>query len=251
MTAVTAGRPTPAGPAPASPATRALPTGQGLGQGPGQGRRPALATPAALRVLLIGLVLLSLAWGAFGGWVASEHSSAASELVTVDEGLSLDAQQMYQAIADADATMTAALLASSQPTLTPLQRYQRDLSTASAALSRLRAGDAGPGADASLTARPVFGNLPNLIGQDFHEVTRTVWPHNYAEEVFGLLHRTLETGQPYVALETQGPRHRPGLREAEAWWPPSSAAPFDRHWPEHTRSALLPLPPRACPAPGS
>jgi hypothetical protein len=107
-------------------------------------------------------VLLSLAWGAFGGWVASEHSSAASELVTVDEGLSLDAQQMYQAIADADATITAALLASSQPSLTPLQRYQQDLAMAAADLSRLRAGDNGHGADASLTA--LSGGLAEYAG---------------------------------------------------------------------------------------
>ena len=31
----------------------------------------ALHTPATLRALLAGLVLLSLAWGAFGGWVAT------------------------------------------------------------------------------------------------------------------------------------------------------------------------------------
>jgi hypothetical protein len=124
--------------------------------------RAALATPAALRLLLAGLVLLSLAWGAFGGWVAAEHSSAAGALVNVDEPLSLDAQQMYQSLADADATITAALLASSQPGLQPLQRYQQDIATASADLSRLRAGDTGAGADASLTA--LSGGLSEYAG---------------------------------------------------------------------------------------
>jgi hypothetical protein len=124
--------------------------------------RPALATPSRLRVLLVALVLLSLVWGAVGGWVASDHSSAADQLVSTDERLSLDAQMMYQAIADADATMTAALLTSSQPARTPLQRYQQDMTTASAALSRLRAGDSGPGADASLTA--LSGGLTEYAG---------------------------------------------------------------------------------------
>ena len=70
----------------------------------GMARRHGLSTPDTLRALLAALVLLSLAWGAFGGWVAIVHSSAAQSLVSVDEPLSLDARQMYQAIADADAT---------------------------------------------------------------------------------------------------------------------------------------------------
>ena len=52
--------------------------------------------------------------------MASQHSSAAESLVTVNERLSLDARQMYQSIADADATITAAFLASSQPPLAQL-----------------------------------------------------------------------------------------------------------------------------------
>jgi hypothetical protein len=107
-------------------------------------------------------VLLSLAWGAFGGWVATQHSSAAGTVVTVDEPLSLDAQQMYQAIADADATITAAFLASSQPSLTPLQRYQQDIATASADLSRLRAGDSSQQAGPQLTA--LSAGLPVYAG---------------------------------------------------------------------------------------
>ena len=158
MTAVTAGH------RPGGHARPAGAAGQQASAGPARPRRdrPALATPARLRVLLAGLVLLSLAWGGFGGWVASVHSSAADQLVAADERLSLDAQMMYQAIADADATMTAALLTSSQPSLKPLQRYQRDMVTAATALSRLRAGDGGHGADASLTA--LSGGLPEYAG---------------------------------------------------------------------------------------
>ena len=85
-------------------------------------RRSAATTPATMRTLLAILVLLSLAWGAFGGWVASQHSSAAGSLVAVREPLSLDARQMYESIADADVTITATLLADSQPALPPLRR---------------------------------------------------------------------------------------------------------------------------------
>ena len=83
-------------------------------------------------------MVLSLAWGAVGGWVADEHSSAASAMVTVDEPLSLDAQQLYQNVADADVTATTMFLASSQPLLTSTQRYLGDLGAAEAELSDLR-----------------------------------------------------------------------------------------------------------------
>jgi hypothetical protein len=101
--------------------------------------RRALNTPTALRALLAGLVLLSLAWGAFGGWVATKHSSAADSLVSTDERLSLAAREMFQSIGDADATITAAFLASPTPPLTQLQRYESDLSTAHDDLSMLQA----------------------------------------------------------------------------------------------------------------
>jgi hypothetical protein len=129
----------------------------------GAARRPAATTPATMRALLAALVLLSLAWGAFGGWAASEHSSAASAVVAVDEPLSLDARQMYESIADADVTITAAFLASSRPPLAPLQRYQADIATASADLARLlRAGGGSQSLNAALAA--LAGGLPAYTG---------------------------------------------------------------------------------------
>ena len=59
----------------------------------------------------------------------------------MNERLSLDARHMYQSIADADATITAAFLASPTPPLSQLQRYEGDLSTAHADLSALQAAD--------------------------------------------------------------------------------------------------------------
>jgi hypothetical protein len=105
----------------------------------GRSRRVLVHTPGKLWALLTGLVALSLAWGALGGWVATQHSSAADSLVSVNEQLSLDARHMYQAIADADATITAAFLASDTPPLGQLQRYENDLSTAHSELSGLQA----------------------------------------------------------------------------------------------------------------
>jgi len=145
-------------PAPAAGrAARRAPAGPGRGTR-GIARRRGLSTPDTLRALLASLVLLILAWGAFGGWVATVHSSAAQSLVSVDEPLSLDARQMYQAIADADATITAAYLAGAQPPLDTLQRYQHDIATAATDLSRLRSGGDRQAANGALAA--LSGGLP-------------------------------------------------------------------------------------------
>ena len=119
--------------------------------GGGRGRPGrVLNSPTALRALLAGLVLLSLAWGAFGGWVADQHSSAADAVGTTDQRLSLEARQMYSSLADADATITAALLASRQPPLGQLQRYENDLATATTELPRLQAAPGNQATSAAL-----------------------------------------------------------------------------------------------------
>ena len=35
--------------------------------------------------------------------------------------------------------------------------------------------------DVNPTARPVFGDIPDLIGRDFGEIMRLLWPREYAE----------------------------------------------------------------------
>jgi hypothetical protein len=121
-------------------------------------RRRGATTPTTMRSLLAALILLSLAWGAFGGWVASVHSSAAGAVGAVDERLSQEARQMYQSIADADTTITAALLTSAQPPLAPLQRYRGDIATVAAEMPQLRAAGGSQEITAALAA--LSGGLP-------------------------------------------------------------------------------------------
>ena len=84
-------------------------------------------------------------------------------MMTVDEPLSLDAQQLYESIADADVTATTMFLASSQPSLPSLQVYQGDIATAAAELSTLRAaGGQNRVAVAALAA--LGGDLPLYSG---------------------------------------------------------------------------------------
>jgi hypothetical protein len=121
------------------------------------GRR-GITTPATMRSLLTALIALSLAWGALGGWVASVHASAASAIVAGDVQLNTDAGEMYQSIADADTTITAALLASSEPNLASLQHYQQDIARAAADMSRLRA--AGGNQEVTVALEALATGLP-------------------------------------------------------------------------------------------
>ena len=59
---------------------------------------------------------------------------------------------MYQSIADADATITAAFLASPTPPLRLLQRYELDLTTAHANLSELDAAEGNPALGGALAS---------------------------------------------------------------------------------------------------
>lgn len=105
----------------------------------GRARRVLVHTPGKLWALGAALVLLSVAWGVIGGLVATQHSSAADSVASGHEQLTLDSRDLYQSIADADATITAAFLASSTPTLPQLQRFERDITMAHTDLSGLQA----------------------------------------------------------------------------------------------------------------
>ncbi len=100
-------------------------------------------TPAKLRVLGVSLVLASLAWGALAAWTVSQHASAASDAVHVEEPLALAAQQMYEAVSDADLTATTTFLSGPQPPLASLQHYQSDIAQAAADLTRLKSAAGG------------------------------------------------------------------------------------------------------------
>jgi hypothetical protein len=128
-----------------------------IGRGIGLG-----TTPAKLRMLLVGLILLSLLWGAVAGWTVSGHASATSNVVTVSEPLSLDAQRIYGALSDADATEAAAFLSGGLEPLSLRHRYQADIEQAARELEAATAA-AGQSAAASRLATLAAG-LPVYTG---------------------------------------------------------------------------------------
>jgi hypothetical protein len=92
-------------------------------------------TPGRLRLRLLILVSLCLAWGALAGWVVSQRSSAASEVVSTSAAVSRDGQQIYRSLSDADASAATAFLAGGLEPQAIRHRYQSDITLAARRLS--------------------------------------------------------------------------------------------------------------------
>jgi hypothetical protein len=184
-------------------------------------------TPAALRLLIVGLAAASLAWGAVAAWTVSQHAAAAGDVVSVSEPLSADAQRMYQSLSDADVTVTTAFLSGPQESFAARQRYQADIANAATDLSALK--DAAPaggsqGLGASLaavsTGLPVYtgyvaeaqtdnslgfqltgGSFMQVASEEMHLTLLPAAAGIYARENAGLTTESARaTGSPWVAV---------------------------------------------------
>jgi hypothetical protein len=108
-------------------------------------------TPGRLRLFLVTLVILSLAWGVIAALIADQHASAAADVVAVSEPLSLDAEQIYQSLSDADATAAHAFLSGGLEPAADRQRYNADIAQAAI---RIQAASALVGSSAARTQVP-------------------------------------------------------------------------------------------------
>ena len=66
-------------------------------------------------------------------------------------------------------------------------------------------------------ARSVFGNSPGLIGRDFGEVMRILWPRHFADQLVARFRHTLETGEPYETSDASENRLDRQAREYYEW----------------------------------
>jgi len=144
---------------------------------------------------MLGLVVASIVWGAVGAWTVGQHASAASEVVTTSEPLSLAAQQMYQSLSDADVTATTAILAGPPETLSASLRFNADISNAAADLAHLRGGTAGSAqltADltAVSTALPVYAKYAQEA-LSWSSDGRPLTAGSYMEDASNVMHLTL------------------------------------------------------------
>jgi hypothetical protein len=213
---------------PASPAASGPP---GHRAAPPRGRLArqlsASTTPVRLRLLMVALLLASLAWGALSAWTVIQHASAAQDVVSTSEPLSLSAQQMYRSLADADVTATTAFLTGPNESLANRQRFAADIRQAGADLSNLR-GEATSGSNPHLlaslsaisTALPVYTQYVSqaqteyslgylLTGGSFMQVASEVMHLTllpaartaYAQENAGLTAASARaTGLPWIAV---------------------------------------------------
>jgi PAS domain S-box-containing protein len=67
------------------------------------------------------------------------------------------------------------------------------------------------------TARPVFGDIPDLIGRDLNEILHILWPKAYADELVERFRHTLSTGEPYETRERGERRLDRGVDEYYEW----------------------------------
>ncbi len=66
-------------------------------------------------------------------------------------------------------------------------------------------------------ARPVFGAIADLIGRDFAEILRILWPGDAANEIIGRFRHTLATGESYYAPAFTESRADLNQREFYDW----------------------------------
>jgi hypothetical protein len=118
-----------------------------------------------LRLLLTAVVLLSLAWGALTAFAVNQYSSAASSVVAVREPLSLDAQQIFRHLSDADNTAATAFLAGGLEPPAARQRYLADVQAAGTEIENATAQGGGTLGGASADLATLSEDLPVYAGE--------------------------------------------------------------------------------------
>jgi hypothetical protein len=130
---------------------------------PGRIRRRRLdlaTTPGRLWLVLIGLVALSLAWGALSAFTAVRYSSAASSVVNTREQLSLAAQQIYSRLSDADDAAATAFLTTGPEPAGTRQRYLADITVAGSTIESATAQVGGGTGTAAQDLAALATGLP-------------------------------------------------------------------------------------------
>jgi len=117
-------------------------------------------TPARLSAMMLVLAAVGLAAGIVSVVDVVQRSSTVNRVTTVSGPLTVQAQQLYRALSDADATAASAFLADGQEPAALRQRYEGDIASATAALSAATAADRDQPTVARIAAQlPVYTGL--------------------------------------------------------------------------------------------
>lgn len=66
-------------------------------------------------------------------------------------------------------------------------------------------------------AQPLFAKVRPLIGRNFSEILRILWPRQVASRIMVHFRHTLETGEPYQSIDFTERRHDTGQEEIYEW----------------------------------
>ncbi|HEY2672353.1 MAG TPA: hypothetical protein VGJ07_18530 [Rugosimonospora sp.] len=154
--------PTRSAPASSAP-TRSAPTRTPAGRSASLATRLTArtgSTPGRLTVLMLALAALAIAAGLAAVIGVMQRSSEVDSIINRSGPLTLDSQELYRSLSDADAVAASAFLSNGQEPAALRQRYESDLAAASAALTSATAGDPGQSAVQEISAQlPVYAGL--------------------------------------------------------------------------------------------
>jgi hypothetical protein len=150
-------------------------------------------TPGRLSLIMAGLVLLGLVAGGAGVVSVRERADLVKRVTATSGPLAVAAQDLYRALSDADATAASAFLSGGLEPAAQRSRYEADVATASAALTRV-AGGVTEGAGVAAVGR-IAAQFPVYTG--LVETARTLNRQGrplgaaYLREASGLMRQTL------------------------------------------------------------
>ncbi|OAH15277.1 hypothetical protein STSP_13850 [Streptomyces jeddahensis] len=143
--------PAPAGPSGSPPAVPARRTA--WAEGVDRLRTAATTEPGRLRIIGAVLALLVVAFGAVTTWEMSERSAAADDVLHRSQPLSRDAADIYRSLADANTAASSGFLAGGQEPAGVVERYERDIRTASEKLATAATNSGSDPASAAAVAK--------------------------------------------------------------------------------------------------
>ena len=79
-------------------------------------------------------------------------------------------------------------------------------------------------------AQPVFSKVHPLIGRDFSEALRIIWPKRVADEVLERFRHTLKTGTPYQSPAFEERRKDTDVKESYEWQIQRVTLPAGEHF---------------------
>jgi hypothetical protein len=150
-------------------------------------------TPGRLALIMVGLVVLGLVAGGAGVLAVRDRTDLVQRVTATSGPLAVAAQDLYRALSDADATAASAFLSGGLEPQQLRDRYELDVATAAAALTRV-AGGVTEGAGATAVGR-LNAQLPVYTGlvETARAMNRQGLPIGaaYLREASGLLRQTL------------------------------------------------------------